>query len=61
MTDDTVEIVVGYLVTFPNGWVTRLPLEGTRDRAYAEQYAADNHAVCEPMYVRRPRAVSVGA
>lgn len=55
--DDAVEVVVGYLVTFPDGYETRLPIDSTRDRAYAEKYAVANHARCEAMYVRRPRPV----
>lgn len=50
---DELEVVVGYLITFPDGYITRLPLDDTRDRAYAERYAMQQHAICEPMYVRR--------
>lgn len=39
----------GYLVTLRDGHECVL----RNDRAYAERYAALNHAVVEPMYVKR--------
>ncbi len=47
--DGTVEVVVGYLVTLPDGHECRMPPDKTR----AELYAAKNHATIEPMYVKR--------
>ena len=44
-----VEVVVGYLVTLPDGHECRLG----PDRGRAEQYAARNHGIIEPMIVRR--------
>lgn len=44
-----VEIVVGYLVTHPDGYQVRMDADKTR----ADLYAARNHATIEPMYVRR--------
>lgn len=46
---ESVEVVVGYLVTHPDGYVVRFEL----DRARAELYAIRNHATLEEMYVRR--------
>lgn len=47
--DDTVEVLVGYLVTHPDGFEARVG----PDRARAELYAVRNRATLEPMYVRR--------
>jgi hypothetical protein len=44
-----VDVIVGYLVTLPDGYECRMPADKTR----AELYAAKNHATIEPMYVRR--------
>ena len=44
-----VEVVVGYLVTHPDGYQVRMPPDRTR----ADLYAAQQHATVEPMYVRR--------
>lgn len=46
----TVEVLVGYLVTHADGYEARVGPDRTR----AELYAARNHATLEPMYVRRP-------
>jgi hypothetical protein len=43
------EIVVGYLVTLPDGHECRMPADKTR----VELYAAKNHATIEPIYVKR--------
>lgn len=49
---DTVEVLVGYLVTHADGYEARVGPDRTR----AELYAARNHATIEPIYVRRPAA-----
>ena len=46
----TVEVLVGYLVTFPDGHECRLGPDRTR----AEIYAAKQHATLEPTFVIRP-------
>lgn len=48
----TVDVLVGYLITHPDGYEVRMPADRTR----AELYAARNHATLELMYVRRPAA-----
>lgn len=46
-------VIVGYLVTLPDGYECRLGPDETRARLYA----ARNHSgKVEPMYVRRPAA-----
>lgn len=47
-----VEVLVGYLVTHPDGYQVRMEPDRTR----AALYAARNHATLEPMYVRRDAA-----
>lgn len=42
-------VLVGYLVTHPDGYQVRL----APDRTRAELYAARQHATLEPMFVRR--------
>lgn len=48
----TAEVVVGYLVTLPDGHECRLGPDRTR----ADLYAARNHGVVEEMFVRRRAA-----
>jgi len=48
----TVEVIVGYLVTHPDGYQVRMP----PDKARADGYAARQHGVVETMYVRRVAA-----
>lgn len=45
----TVDVLVGYLVVLPDGFQCRLGPDRTR----AEIYAAAQHALLEPMYVKR--------
>lgn len=42
-------VIVGYLVTHPDGYQVRMPPDRTR----AELYAARQHATVEVMFVRR--------
>jgi hypothetical protein len=50
--NDMTEVIVGYLVTLPNGYQCRL----INDLGRAQKYAADQRAVSiERMYVRRRR------
>ena len=49
---DTVDVLVGYLVTHPDGYEARVGPDHTR----ASLYAARNRATLEPMFVRRPEA-----
>jgi hypothetical protein len=53
----TVEVLVGYLVTHPDGYEARVGPDRTR----ADLYAARNHATVEPMYVKRPSSRQAGA
>lgn len=55
--DSAGEVLVGYLVTHPDGYEARLGPDRTR----AELYAARNRAMLEPMFVRRPAARQAGA
>jgi len=49
---DYIEVVVGYHVTLPDGFVCRM----APDRTRAENYAIQQRAVLlEPMYVKRFR------
>ena len=57
MTDETVEVVVGYLATHTDGTVARLGPDRTR----AELYAVTHHATIEMMYVRRRPAQTAHA
>ena len=45
----TVDVLVGYLVTHSDGFAARL----APDFARAQLYAARNHALLEPIFVRR--------
>lgn len=54
---DQADVLVGYLVTHPDGYEARLGPDRTR----AELYAARNRAMLEPMFVRRPAARQAGA
>lgn len=52
--DSAGEVLVGYLVTHPDGYEARLGPDRTR----AELYAARNRAMLKPMFVRRSAAPS---
>jgi hypothetical protein len=47
--DDRAPVLVGWLVTLPNGYECRLGA----DKARADHYAAQQHATLEPMFVMR--------
>ena len=52
---ESVEVLVGYLVTHADGFEARL----APDRTRAELYAAKSHATIEPMFVKRPGVIPV--
>lgn len=47
---DRAPVLVGWLVTLPDGFETRMG----PDKARATHYAAQQHATMEPMFVFRP-------
>jgi hypothetical protein len=47
---DRVPVLVGWLVTLPNGFETRMG----PDKARADHYAAQQHGIIEAMFVWRP-------
>ena len=47
---ERVPVLVGWLVTLPDGFQSRMGL----DKARADHYAAQQHGVIEPMFVWRP-------
>ena len=57
MTEPAVEVLVGYLVTHPDGYQVRL----APDRTRVELYAVRAHATIEPMFVKRAATRQDGA